>query len=349
MAVNFGIKYSKEVEKVFTRASFVKQHTNGSLEFEGTKTVRVHQLQTIDEIDYKRTGANRYGDPADVQDTVSEYTMTQDKAFTGVVDKGDESDQAITGKAGKWLSQQLKERTTPNADKYAFKQFAQFGKVVEVATPTKSNIVSLFADMQEHFDDALVPEDNRIAYVTSRTYKLIAQSDEFLKLEKLGVESIGKGHVGELFGFAIIKVPTSYLPEGCHFMGVYKNAVAMPYKISETKIHKDPVGYSGSVIEGRHYYDAFVFAAQADGVYIAVDSGKKITDLAITIASGTATIAATNHADIRYTTDGSDPRFSMTAASYPSAGVKLESGSKIRAVAFPKDGYFTSDIKEATA
>ena len=36
----------------------------------------------------------------------------------------------------------------------------------------------------------------------------------------------------------------------------------MPYKIADAKVHEDPVGVSGALIEGRHYYDAYVRGRQ---------------------------------------------------------------------------------------
>lgn len=349
MAINLAIKYSEKVAELFSKSSVVKPHTRTDLDFTGAKTIRVLKIEPVAENDYKRDGQSRYGDMKDVQDTVYEYTMTQDKSFTGVVDKGDESDQSISRKAGKFLSVQLKQVSVPNADKYALSRFISLGTVVETAAPSKTNVVSLFADAMQHMDDKLVPGDGRIAYVPGSVYKLIAQSDEFIKLETLGKKSVAQGEVGELFGFSIIKVPTSYMPTGCHFLAAHKSACVMPYKISETRVHENPVGISGAVVEGRHYYDAFILGEKADAVYAAVATGTKQAAPTISIASGKATITAAGAADIRYTTDGSDPRFAEKAKSAPSGGVDVVSGQTVRAVAFAPGGKFTSDISEATA
>ena len=97
MAVNYAIKYSKEIANRFTANSFVKPNTSNKLNFTGAKTVRMYQLVTVPENDYKRSGSNRFGVPKDIDDIVLEYTMERDKAFTGVVDKGDEKDQPEQG------------------------------------------------------------------------------------------------------------------------------------------------------------------------------------------------------------------------------------------------------------
>lgn len=346
MAINLSIKYAKQIAEMFTRSSFVKPHTNGNLDFTGAKTVRVYMIEPNPENDYQRSGANRYGTPTDVQDTVLEYTMTQDKSFTGVVDKGDESDQTIENKAGKFTQTQLKLVTTPNADKYAIKKFVNYGNTIGIsAAPTKSTIVGYFADIQQAMDDKLVPEEGRIAYVPGSVYKLIATSDEFLKLENLGEKSIGRGVVGELFGFKIVKVPTSYMPTGCYVLAVQTSAVAMPYKIAETKVHKDPPGYSGALVEGRHYYDAFVLGNKADAVVGLVLESAKLAAPTISDSTKTAvTLASSGAGKIWYTLDGSDPRFSMSREVY--TGAFNGTGCKVRAIAMDTEGKFSSDIAE---
>lgn len=345
MAINYAVKYASKIAEMFSKSSFVKQNTSGKLDFVGAKTVRITALDVAPLVDYKRSGTNRYGDVTDVQDNMYEYTMSQDKAFTRAVDKGDESDQAIEQKAAQWLAQELKQVVVPEADKYALSRFIRFGKVAGVTAPTKATVVGLFADAMQSFDDGLVPEDGRIVYVPGTVYKLIAQSDEFIKLEKLGEKSVARGEVGELFGFKVIKVPTSYLPSGCYFLAMHKSAGVFPYKLNETRIHKDPMGVSGAVVEGRQYYDAFILGEKAGAVYAAVDTASKQAAPTITIASGSATVASEGATEIWYTTDGTDPRFSSTKKAY-SAAFAVAKGDKVRAVAY---GKFTSDLAEKVA
>jgi hypothetical protein len=52
-------------------------------------------------------------------------------------------------------------------------------------------------------------------------------------------------------------------------MVVMKDAAISPVKLHEYKIHKDPVGISGHVCEGRFIYDAFVLDSKKDGIYVA--------------------------------------------------------------------------------
>ena len=96
MAINLATKYSDEIASTFSRGSFVKGKTATTFDLTGVKTLKVYTPVTVDEVDYVREGANRYGSPTEMQDTVQELTMTQDKAFTLTIDKGNNLDQNLT-------------------------------------------------------------------------------------------------------------------------------------------------------------------------------------------------------------------------------------------------------------
>lgn len=85
-----------------------------------------------------------------------------------------------------------------------------------------------------------------------------------------------------------------------HFIAAHKSALVQADKLNELKIHTNPQGYSGPLIEARNLFDAFVIGSLAKGVYALVDSGKKQA-CSVKIASHTATITADGASDIKYT------------------------------------------------
>lgn len=341
MAINLATKYSDKIAEVFTAGSFIKGKTATTFDLTGVKTLKVYTPITVEETDYVRDGLNRYGTPTEMQDTVQELRMTQDKAFTLTIDKGNHLDQNLSKRAADMLRLQLNEKSTPAADRYALRRFAILAGTVAQAevAPTKSNVISLIAQGAQTLDDALVPDENRYLYLTSALYKLVCTSDEFTALPSLGEKAIGKGVCGELFGMHLVRVPQSYMPEGCYFLITHKDAVLLPYKIADAKVHEDPVGVSGALIEGRHYYDAFVLGAKAAGVYALVQKGKTTAAPSVTKNGAQVTLACADAgALIRYTTDGSDPRYSDSARDY-SAPIALADGQSVRAFAMATDKY----------
>ena len=131
MAINLHEKYDKQIQTKFTQNSLVNGVLDNSYSFAGVKTVKISTPVTVPMVDYTRTGSNRYGTPTEMQDTVQELTLTQDKSFSVTIDKGNNADQNGIKSAGEMLSLQLKEKAIPLMDKYSFERLSKLaGKIV---------------------------------------------------------------------------------------------------------------------------------------------------------------------------------------------------------------------------
>lgn len=342
--INLAKKYAKGVEERFyhdsiTEASFSKEL---DMEFHGVKSVTVYDVGTAPINDYQRSGSNRYGSPEELDDHIQEFVMTQDKSSTWTIDKGNQKEQFNIKQAAQTLKRQLRERYTPAIDKYRIQKWADgAGIVMGVNEPTKNSIVGLMLDANTAMDDAAVPESGRMFYVPAKYFKALLLSDEFTKADALLLKSLGKGTVGELFGVPVKKIPSSYLPDGVYFLEIFKGAAISPVKLQEHKIHTDPPGISGDLVEMRLIYDAFVRGTKADGILAAVDASKAVATPTITFSANVATIATTTGgATIKYTTDGSDPRYSASANVYDSgAKPTVAAGATVKAAAMLSGSY----------
>lgn len=107
-----------------------------------------------------------------------------------------------------------------------------------------------------------------MAFVSSAFYKCIKEDSSFIRSGDLSQNMLLKGQIGSVDGIPLVTVPSSYLPANVEFMVVNKNAVTSPVKLSEYKIHDNPPGINGWLVEGRVYYDAFVLSNKKKGVYV---------------------------------------------------------------------------------
>ena len=348
MVINFHEKYAKQIQTKFVRESLVTGILDNSYSFSGVKTVKISTPITVPMVDYTRSGSNRYGAPTEMQDVVQEMTLTQDKSFSLTIDKGNNADQDGIKEAGRMLSLQIAERAVPTMDKYCFKKLSQMaGKIVGNSTAlSKSNVCERITAGTTYMDDAEVPSSGRTLFVPSDTYAKLRLSDEFQKCDGLLDKSLAKGQVGTYDGMRVVKVPKGRWPENVNFIIVHKSAGCAPVKLNDTKFHKDPPGISGNLLEGRQYYDLFVFGAKCDGVYVEVNTGSGAGTICATpTLTGDELACTTGGATIKYTTDGTDPRYSASAKIYGAA--LEEAGTEIRAYAY-KDGAFPSAVLVTT-
>lgn len=269
--------------------------------------------------------------------------MTQDKSFSGVIDKGNNMDQSIN-KAGKFLGVEMSEEVIPAYDKYCFGRLCMLaGKIVgSTDAVSGTNVIKRMSAARKWMLDRKVPLKGRTWYVRSDVFTALVECDQFKNLEKLGTKAVAQGQVGELFGAPVVEVPEDYLSAGVNFILLHKRAATAPEKIHDCKTHIDPPGISGNLVEGRFYYDLFVYGHKADGVYVDVTTGGSVTVLAApTIAKAGGAITAAEGATAYYTTDGTDPRYSLTAK----AGTAPTGGKGVVVKAYQvKDGAFPSPV-----
>ncbi|MBE6912102.1 MAG: hypothetical protein E7473_06235 [Ruminococcaceae bacterium] len=349
MAINLHDKYARQIQTKFVRESLIAGMLTNSYSFSGVKTVKISTPVTVPMVDYTRSGSNRYGTPTEMEDVVQEMTLTQDKSFSLTIDKGNNADQNGIKEAGKMLSLQIAERAVPLMDKYCFARLSQLaGKIVGNSTAlSKSNVCERITLGTTYMDDKEVPQDGRVLYVPSDTYAKLRLSDEFQKCDGVLEKSLTKGQVGTYDNMKVVKVPAGRWPANVNFMIVHKSAGCAPVKLNDTKLHKDPPGISGNLLEGRQYYDLFVFGAKCDGVYVEVNTASGAgTVCATPTLTSKALSSATSDATVKYTVDGSDPRYSISAK-VASGALTEAAGTKVRAYAY-KDGAFPSAVFEGT-
>ena len=87
--INLATKYSSVVYERWTRESQAQLALNNKYDFTGEKTVKVYSIPISVMHDYVRAGTSRYGTPDDLTRNVQTMTITKDRSFTFIIDKGD--------------------------------------------------------------------------------------------------------------------------------------------------------------------------------------------------------------------------------------------------------------------
>lgn len=262
MAVNLASKYSNKVVERFSQKSLTDKGLNKDYEWSGVATVTVYSVPTVAMGDYTRTGANRYGTPAELQNTKQDLTLTKDRSFTFTIDKGNLTESMGVMEAGKALSRQTTEVFTPELDTYRLGVWAAATNTQTTGTAaaiTASNAYSKFLIAQEKLDEEKVPSTGRICYAKPSTINFLKLDANFIKASDLAQNMLIKGQIGEVDGVAIVKVPTVNMPTNCGFILIHPSCSCSPLKLEDYKIHDNPPGISGKLVEGRYIYDCFVF------------------------------------------------------------------------------------------
>jgi hypothetical protein len=270
MAVNLAKKYQKAIDQAYALGSLTKSAFGMKYDFIGAKTAVVYSLTSQALADYTRSGSNRFGSPAELQDTINEYSITKDRSFSITVDKGNYLQQNLVKTTGAVIKIQMDERLQPEQDTYnltVLSAAALAESQTATVAITASNAYEKFLDGCAVLDEAKVPATGRIAFVSPSFYKFIKLDDSFIKASDMAQKMLINGQVGEIDGVKIVKVPASYLPTNHAFILTHPSAGAAPMQLETIKTHEDAPGISGALIEGRFIYDAFVTVAKRKACY----------------------------------------------------------------------------------
>ena len=268
MAINLVTKYADKLAMAYTQKSLIKGKTSTEWAWDGAASVKILSPITQDLVDYTRSGTARYGTPADIQDTVQEIKIAQDKAFSLVIDKGDDTQQYMLKRAGEMLNAQIDERCVPLMDKYALLSYARGAgtKITSYTSLTKANVLEALTAIETAFSDAFIPMDNRFVFMSNASVALYRQS--LTNCDTITDRILLKGVVGDFGSLHIVGVPASWMPSNTLAIAFQQRSVVFPEQISDAKIHQDPPGISGSLLEGRYLYDAAVVKAFEKGCVV---------------------------------------------------------------------------------
>ena len=178
--------------------------------------------------------------------------------------------------AGKALQREIDEVIVPTKDAYRLRKIAS-GAVANggfaSASVSAANAYAKFLDGQKYLDNNKVPLGGRVAAVSATFYTYLKQDSTFIKSGDMSQRMLVNGQVGEIDGVKIIKVPDSYLPTNCAFIITHPSVTVAADKLADYKVHDNPPGINGNLVEGRVYYDAFVLDAKKKGCYAHFTSG----------------------------------------------------------------------------
>ena len=268
--INLATRYSRNVDERFYRESQAMLALNNEYKFQGDKVVKVYSIPIVAMNDYTRSGSSRYGTPNDLNRNVQTMTVSRDRAFTFIIDKGDKLQSEMVSDAGKALSRQLREVVVPEFDTYVFKTLANAAIAngnYDTTALTKENAYEYFLKGMEKLGDNYVPDKGRVAFCTYKFANLLKQDSSFMKYGDKATEMLEKGVIGEVDGCKIVKVPAGHLPSGAAFIITHAIAATAPKQLEEYKIHDNPPGISGWLVEGRFIYDCFVLNEKSNAIY----------------------------------------------------------------------------------
>lgn len=349
---HFAEKYMERLMKGFDVASLTDGFFNHDIdmEFSGAKTVHVNSILTTPLQKYDSTKqfgtGSRYGATVEVTDDEQVFEMGDKIAYSLSIDKSHNVDQFNMKKAGEVMQAYKEERIIPYLDKYRMQKWADNAGMHYIldAAPTVDTIAQVIIKARNEQRNRRVA-GKAILVIPYQYLDVLSLSTQWVKLEKLGTQTLTKGTMGQFYGMDVVPFINELMPDNAYFMIINPKAAIAPKKINSFKGHIDPPGMAGDLLEFLMYHDAFVLGKKADGILVASLKANVTPAPTVALTGNSAKVTATG-ATAYYTTNGADPRYSKDAKTYTS-DVTLEVGETIRVYAV-KGGCYASSVVEKT-
>lgn len=272
MAINLVTKFTDHVDELFTAESKKSLLTNNDYDWTGAHTIKVHKVNTVSMNDYDRAGTgkntSRFGVLGKVENELEEFTLKKDRSFTFVIDKMDKDETGGVLSGASALARQQREIIIPEVDTYTYGVMAANAgtKVVDV-TLTESNIYDEIIKGTELLDDEDVPDTGRVLTVVPEVYRMMKKCPDLSLDCDVTEKQRLSGVIAMVDGMDVVKISKKRMPANAGFMICHPVATVAPTKLEDYRVHQDPPGISGELVEGRIVYDAFVLDNKKKAIY----------------------------------------------------------------------------------
>lgn len=111
--INYAQRYSPLVDERFKLGALTNSVINNSYSWVDVDTVKVYSIPTVSMNDYTLTGSARYGQAAELENSIQTLTLEQDRSFTFTIDRKSEQDTMGVMAAAAALRRQIDEVVIP--------------------------------------------------------------------------------------------------------------------------------------------------------------------------------------------------------------------------------------------
>lgn len=280
------LDYFDDVYKLESKTRLLE--TNPSkYKFMGANQVLVNKLTVSGNYDYSKTTGYSAGSASNEWDA---YTLAMDRGVKIPIDAVSSEEARVT--AAKIMDSYLREKFFPELDQYRYSRIysvinasAVSGTNIVEGTPTVDTCMNDIDAGIEVLDDAEVPQEGRIMYVSENFYRLLKNSGEFFKIRMAEqMSKVLNRNINTIDDVPLIRVPSSRFNsaftfgsgsntatgEAINFMIIHVPAIMAVIKRNVLRIFtpEQNLDSDGYLMTARNYHGLNVYENKVSGVYI---------------------------------------------------------------------------------
>lgn len=263
---------------------------NANIRWVNEKTIHIPRITVGGYVDVNRDVVGSFTRRADNDWEVK--TLQHDREFRTLVDPMDidETNLAIT--IANITRVFNDEEKIPEMDKYMaskiYTEYTKYGGVAREETLTNDNILGIFDEMMEGMDEAEVPQDGRILYVTPAVNTILKTAEKIQRtLDIRGGSAAINRNIRSLDEVTIVVVPSSRMKTLYNFTDgavvddaavqitmilIHPTAIISPQRYDFVSLDEPSAGTGGKwLYYERKYWDIFAIEKKVPGIMIVTE------------------------------------------------------------------------------
>lgn len=292
---NYAELYQQALQQKFSEGlmfnALYNTPNNNTIKWVNAKTIQIPRITTGGFVDVDRDVVGNFTRRAD--NSWEPKTLEHDREFRTLVDPADidETNMALT--IANITRVFNDEQKIPEMDKYMasklYAEFLAYGGTADTTALDTTNILTIFDTFMEQMDDAEVPQNGRILYVTPAVKKLLKQAQDLQRMLSVTQNngSVNR-NVYSLDDVTIVTVPSSRMKTAYNFTDgavpdataaqinmilVHPLSIVAPQKYEFVSLDEPKAATGGKYLYyERKYWDVFILEKKADGVKFHITS-----------------------------------------------------------------------------
>lgn len=265
---------------------------NQNIKWVNAKTIQIPRIDVSGMVDVNRDAVGSYSRAVD--NDYETKILGHDREFSTLVDPVDIDESNMAVSIANITKVFNDEQKIPEIDKYMssklYSEFVFYGGAVDTTVPSVSNILTLYDQMMEEMDDAEVPQEGRILYVTSAMNTILKNAADMSRyirvdqntnkvnrnvrsLDDVKIEIIPSARMKSVYDFTVGAVPDVSAVQ-INMILIHPLSLLSPMNYEFVSLDQPSAKTGGKYLYyERSYWDVFLIERKILGVKINAESG----------------------------------------------------------------------------
>ncbi|HDR8155546.1 TPA: capsid protein [Bacillus cereus] len=286
---NYAQNYQQALQQKFSQGLYFfdlyNTPNNQNIKWINSKTIQIPRITVGGYTDVDRDVVGNFTRRAD--NDWETKTLAHDREFRTLVDPKDIDETNMALSIANITRVFNDEQKIPEMDKYMasklYSEFTSNGKTANTTVLTVDNVLGIFDDFMMEMDDAEVPQDGRILYVTPQVNKLLKQAKEIQRMLVLNSNNgTANRNVYSLDDVKIKPVPSTRMKTAYNFTNgavpdatakqanmilVHPLAIMSPQQYDFVSLDSPSATTGGKFLYyERKYWDVFAIQKKVEGI-----------------------------------------------------------------------------------